>query len=294
MTDTTGERTVTTHAVGEGDDTITYDIHGDLAAVSDDSPALFLFAAPMDATGLALLAEQFADRTVITYDPRGAGRNPVGTSDLTAEQHADDLHRVITALGVGPVDLFGSSGGAVNLLALATAHPEDVRRGVVHEPPLAGGLPDRDTVLAVIADLKDTYARQGDGPTMAKFIALVMHDGQLPADYLDGPAPDPAMFGMSADDDGTRTNPLLRNMPALIEYQVDIERLRALGDRVVVAVGVESNDEMAARGGRAVASALGLPVADFPSHHAGFTSQEGFPGDPQGFAVRLREVLAAD
>ncbi|GAA1920963.1 alpha/beta hydrolase [Microbacterium aoyamense] len=283
---------ITTHTVGEGDDAITYDIHGDLATATPERPALFVFAAPMDATGLALLAAQIDDRPVITYDPRGAGRNPVGTADITAEQHADDLHRVIAALGVGPVDTFGSSGGAVNLLALLAAHPEDVRRAVVHEPPLAAGLPDGDTVLAVIRDMKDTYARDGDGAAMAKFIQLVMFDGPLPDDYLDGPAPDPAMFGMSAQDDGGRTNPLLRNMPALIEYEIDAGALRELGDRVIIAVGVESRDEMAARGGRSVAAAIGRPVTDFPSHHAGFTSQEGFPGDPEGFAARLRDVLA--
>ena len=56
-----------------------------------------------------------------------------------------------------------------------------------------------------------TYRTAGHGPAMAKFIALVMHDGELPADYLDRPAPDPAMFGMSAEDNGTRDDPLMRN-----------------------------------------------------------------------------------
>ena len=40
---------------------------------------------------------------------------------------------------------------------------------------------------------------------MAKFIALVMRDGEVPADYVDRPAPDPASFGMSSEDDGERT-----------------------------------------------------------------------------------------
>lgn len=292
MTGDTAERTRTTHVVGEGDDAITYDVYGDLASATAERPALFLFAAPMDATGLEMLAERFTDRPVITYDPRGAGRNPVATADISVEQHAGDLHRVVSAVGVGPVDAFGSSGGAVNLLALLSAHPGDVRRAVVHEPPLAEGLPDRTTVMDVIGDLKATYASQGDGAAMAKFIALVMFDGELPPDYLSRPAPDPAMFGMSADDDGARTNPLFRNMPAIIDYRIDVDRLRAFGDRLVIAAGLESHDEMAARGARATAAAIGVPVTDFPSNHGGFTSQPGFPGDPDGFAERLRTVLA--
>ena len=57
-------------------------------------------------------------------------------SPVTPDVHADDLHRLIQAIG-GPVDLFASSGGAVNALALVSKHPEDVRTLVAHEPPLA-------------------------------------------------------------------------------------------------------------------------------------------------------------
>ncbi|GAA5201125.1 alpha/beta hydrolase [Microbacterium jejuense] len=291
MSENTVERTVTTLVAGTGDDAITYDIHGDLAAATAQRPALFLFAAPMDAGGLALLAARITDRPVVTYDPRGAGRNPVGTADITVEQHAADLHRVIAALEAGPVDAFGSSGGAVNLLALLAAHPDDVRIAVVHEPPLAENLPDGATVLAAVADMKRTYAAQGDGAAMAKFIPLVMFDGPLPDDYLDQPAPDPAMFGMSSEDDGGRTSPLLRNMPATVDYRIDVDALQAMGDRLVLAAGAESGETFAARGARSVAEAVGRPVAEFPSHHAGFTENPGQPGDPDGFAVRLREVL---
>lgn len=286
------EMTITTHVVGEGDDAITYDVHGDLGDATAERPVLFLFGAPMDATGFQVLAAHFSDRPVVTYDPRGAGRNPVGTDDLTAEQHAEDLHRVISALGVGPVDAFGSSGGAVTLLALAAAHPEDVLKVVAHEPPSAPELPDADTVLAVIADMKRTYSERGDGAAMAKFIGFVMFDGPVPDDYLDQPAPEPAMFGMSGGDDGSRTSPLMRNMPSIVAYRPDIAALRALGDRLVLAAGVESGDTMAARGARAIAAAVGIPATDFPSNHGGFTVQPGFPSDPEGFAARLRDVLA--
>jgi pimeloyl-ACP methyl ester carboxylesterase len=47
-----------------------------------------------------------------------------------------DLHRIVQAIGGGPVDLFASSGGAVNALALVAKHPYDVRILVAHEPPL--------------------------------------------------------------------------------------------------------------------------------------------------------------
>src|SRR3954451_7901328 len=127
MTET---RAVLTSTVGDGDDLITYDVRGDVAAATDDRPALFILGSPMEASYFAPLAEQFADRPVITYDPRGAARNPKGTGPVSPEQHAQDIHRVIEAVAAAPVDVFASSGGAVNVLALVTAHPEDVRRVV--------------------------------------------------------------------------------------------------------------------------------------------------------------------
>jgi pimeloyl-ACP methyl ester carboxylesterase len=277
-----------TFTVGEGDDLITYDVRGDLST----GRPLFMFASPMDASGFGSLASYFTDRPVVTYDPRGAGRNPTGTSDVTPEQHAGDLHRVIEALGVGPVDAFGSSGGGVNLLALCAAHPEDVATAVAHEPATFVGLRDSEVVLAAIDDIKETYSRDGNGPAMARFIQLVMRTEELPADYLDQPAPDPAMFGQPTEDDGSRDNPLIRNMPACTAYEVDVEALTPLGRRIVIAVGSDSADGAAARGGRETARRLGLPVADFPGDHGSFfDSSYGEASGVAEAAARLRELL---
>lgn len=290
MTETQAAKT---HVVGSGDDAVTYDVRGDLAEAVPDRPVLFMFGSPMDAVGFGTLAGLVEDRPVVTYDPRGSGRNPTGTSDVTPEQHAEDLHRVIEALGAGPVDVLASSGGAVNALALVATHPGDVRRVVAHEPPIAAHLPDREAVLAACRDLKATYLAQGQGPAMAKFIALVMHDGELTADWVDRPAPDPAQFGLSAEDDGSRDDPLFRNLPSCNEYEVDAEALAALKERLVIAVGAASGNALAARGGRTVAEHLGLPVTVFPGDHGGFSGGEyGQPaGDPQGFAAKLLTVL---
>jgi pimeloyl-ACP methyl ester carboxylesterase len=283
----------TTHTVGAGSDEIHYYVRGDLHAGTADRPVLLMIGSPMDATGFGSLAGRFEDRPVVTYDPRGSGHNLVGTGRLTPEQHADDLHRVIEDLGIGPVDVFASSGGAVNVLALLATHPDDVRRVVAHEPPTFVHLPDRDMAIAVCEDLRATYDSAGSGPAMAKFIALVMAEGELHADYLDRPAPDPAMFGMSADDDGSRTDPLMRNLPACNTYEPDLGALAALGDRLVIAAGVESWNQVAARGARSVAEALGRPVIEFPSNHGGFLDGEfGQQGDVDGFAEALHAALA--
>ncbi|MEO7351732.1 MAG: alpha/beta hydrolase [Marmoricola sp.] len=285
-------RTSQTRTLGGDPSAVHYYLAGDLHESTQDRPALLMIGSPMDATGFGSLANHFTDRPVVTYDPRGAGRNPTGTSALTPEQHADDLHRLIEELGVGPVDLFASSGGAVNALALVAAHRDDVRRLVAHEPPIAALLPDRDEVLAVCDDMRSTYERSGTGPAMAKFIAFVMVEGPLSADYLDQPAPDPAMFALSIEDDGSRADPLMRNIPGCTAYEPDLEALAVIADRLVLAVGVESGEQFAARAARSIAEALGLPATEFPSNHGGFLGGEfGQQGDPVAFAAALHAAL---
>ena len=118
----------------------------------------------------------------MTYDPRGAERSKRtdGALETTVDEHADDLHRLISALDAGPVDIFASSGGAVNALALVAKHPEQVRTLVAHEPPAVQALPDRERALAANVDIHETYQRSGFGPAMAKFLTLAALQGPIP------------------------------------------------------------------------------------------------------------------
>ena len=51
---------------------------------------------------------------------------------------------------------------------------------------------------------------------------------------------------------------------------------------------------MANRGAFAVAEKLGTKPVIFPSHHGGFLGGEyGWPGKPDEFAAKLREVLGS-
>ena len=273
--------------------TLTYDIR---PGTSPDAPPLFLIGSPMAAPGFATLASHFTDRTVITYDPRGSERSELTEpmTPPTPEQHADDVHRIIGVLGCAPVDLFASSGGAVNALALVARHPGDVRSLVAHEPPVPTVLPDRDAALAAARAVNETYRQRGWGAGMAHFIALVSNRGEFTADFANQPAPDPAMFGLPTEDDGSRTDPLLGlALVGSMGYEPDIEALRAASTRIVIAAGVESDGEMASRGAFAVAERLGTEAMIFPSNHGGFLGGEyGQMGDPDAFAAKLRDVLA--
>jgi pimeloyl-ACP methyl ester carboxylesterase len=272
---------------------LTYDIR---KSERTTEPPLVLIGSPMGAAGFGTLAGHFTDRTLVTYDPRGAerSRRTDSADRSTPEEHADDVHRIIEAVGGGPVDLFASSGGAVNALALVARHPNDVRTLVAHEPPAAAMLPDREYALAACRDIHETYLRSGTGPGMAKFIAIVSHEGPITAEYLSQPDPDPQMFGLPTEDDGSRDDVLLaQNMISCTHYEPDIEALRAAPTRIVLAAGAESEGTLANRGAHAVAERLGTKTVTFPSHHGGFLGGEyGQSGEPDAFAAKLREVLA--
>jgi pimeloyl-ACP methyl ester carboxylesterase len=276
--------------------TLTYDIRE--AEAETTAPVLLMIGSPMDASGFDTLAGHFRDRTVVTYDPRGVSRSELtdGATGSTPEQHADDLHRLISELDAGPVDIFASSGGAVNALTLVARHPEQVRTLVAHEPPAVSVLPDREEARAAAVAIHETYMRDGFGPAMAKFIALTSLKGPIPADFADQPAPNPADFGLPTSDDGSRDDPLLgKSIDSGNDYEPDFDALSEASARIVVAAGAESEGQMTYRAAVAVAEGLGTEPVIFPSHHAGFLGGEfGQQGEPHAFAARLREVLAED
>jgi len=290
MTQTTTDKTTQTLEVPGA--LLTYDVR---PAESSAHPPLLIIGSPMGASGFVTLAGHFPDRTVITYDPRGAERSKRtdAATQSTPDEHADDLHRIISELGAGPVDLFASSGGAVNALALVAKHPEDVRTLVAHEPPASDVLPDREEAVGTAKAINQIYQRSGFGPAMAKFIALVSVEGPLPSGFADQPPPDPATFGLPTEDDGSRNDPLVgQNIVSGNAYQHDFEALKAASTNVVIAVGEDSGNQLAGRAGKAVADRLGKTPVTFPGGHDGFLGGEyGQTGKPDAFAAKLREVL---
>jgi pimeloyl-ACP methyl ester carboxylesterase len=287
----------TTHMLDTAEADIAYDVHGPLPT-ADGRPPLFMIGQPMDASGFATLVSHFLDRTVVTYDPRGLARSTRkdGRVDNAPSVQADDVHAVIQALGVGPVEMFASSGGAVTALALVAAYPHDVTTLVAHEPPLIPVLPDAEAAERARTDVRNAYEAKGSRAGMAAFIAMTSWRGEFTDDYFDQPTPDPVLFGLPAEDDGSRDDPLLSDRSwAVSSYHPDVDALAAAPTRVVIAVGEESLDTFTGRTSVATAELLNRQATVFPSHHGGFLGGEsGYAGQPEAFARKLRDALDND
>jgi pimeloyl-ACP methyl ester carboxylesterase len=277
--------------------TLHYEVRG-------SGPLLLVVGQPMTSGPFAAVADHLAtDHTVVTYDPRGQGRSTVDdpTQPVTPQVEADDLSRIITALGGGPADVVGSSGGAVAGLALVLARPDQVHTLVAHEPPLTELLPDAPYIRAAVDGVENTYRAHGPGAAWGEFISLVMHDGPVtgagvaPSTWRP-PRENGALPGEDAAPQDVPTEAqqqtaddvfFLRMLKPFTRYVPDLDQLSRARPRIVVAVGEASGDEIAKRSAIALAERLGRPAQPFPGHHGGAVDE------PEGFATAVRRVLGA-
>ena len=232
---------------------------------------LLLIGSPMDSTGFASLADALAgEYTVVTYDPRGIGYSSRenSTEDVTPEQQADDVHRLLASLGDEPAGVFGSSGGAVVGLALVTAHPDQVHTLVAHEPPVIELLADREQVRAQIDDICLTYRAAGADQAMRKFMVLAgLGNAAEQGGAGPGWQPTPEQIARMR----ASTELFLAHMirPTAL-YQPDIDALRATSVRIIVGAGATSKGQLPNRTAGALANQLGTTVVEFPGDHGGF------------------------
>ncbi|MGD0441357.1 MAG: alpha/beta hydrolase [Acidimicrobiales bacterium] len=250
--------------------------------VQGSGPVLMLVGHPMDASGFAGIAQLLAeDYTVVTYDPRGFARSTVDDHDQDAEPDllADDVRRVLEAVGDRPAHVFGSSGGAVTGLALVARYPAHVQTLVAHEPPLALLLPDAEQARAGIHDIYDTYRESGIAAAWQRFSAVT---GINPRPHSGQATPEPPSAESMASSERFFAHGLL----PIALYQPDISALKAAPGRVVAAGGTTSKGQFPRRTAGALAERLGRPLVEFPGGHVGFAS------DAEAFSAVLRRTLA--
>jgi len=237
---------------------------------------------PMGAAGFAAIAPMLAeDYTVVTYDPRGFARSTIDDPDQDAEPDllADDVRRILEAVGDEPAYVFGSSGGAVTGLALVAHYPRHVQILVAHEPPLALLLPEAGEARARMDDIYDTYRDSGDSAAWKRFSTFT---GIRIGPQSEDAAPQPP----SAEAVATSERFFRHGLLPIAFYPPDFSALQGAPVRVVVAGGNTSKDQFARRTAEALAERLGTWLIEFPGGHAGFDS------DAKDFAGVLRRTLA--
>ena len=285
----------TTHTLDVPGATIHYDVrhaHG-----QNGGPPLLLIGSPMDAAGFATLAGHFPDRTVVTYDPRGAD-----AQQAHRRRRADHARRARRRPAPADRGARRRPGGplrqqrrrrqrarAGRAASGARAHARGARaagragaarpRGRRWPPPRTSARPTSAT---------------GFGPAMAKFIALVSLQGPDPGRLRRPARPDPAEFGLPTEDDGSRDDALRgpehRHLHALrarlrrAARGVDPHRRRRRS-RVRGRAGPPRRRSPSPSGSGPSPSSSRATTA------ASSAASTASTGEPDAFAAKLREVL---
>ena len=253
-------------------------------------PVLLLIAGGASDAGVFEGVASFLahDYTVVTYDPRGNSRSPLTgePEDQQIEVHRDDARRLLETVADGPAAVFGTSSGAIVGLDLIARHPTLVSRVVAHEPPMLEVLPDVAKWHAFHDEVYDTYRREGAKEALQKWAVGVGLD-------FAGPPPEaslpPDVAAMMKRIDGNWGFFFAHELRPFTHYVPDLPRLSAHKDRIVLAGGHDSREQLAGqsayRPAAWLAERFGTQVVDFPGDHGGYAAQ------PAAFAAKLREVL---
>jgi pimeloyl-ACP methyl ester carboxylesterase len=220
-------------------------------------PLILIGGGPSNADTLTALAEHLTGaRTVVTYDRRGYSRSPLEhpAERASIRRHADDVRHLIDDLGAGPASVFATSFGALIGLELAAAHPDAVARMIVHEPPLAQLVPTDDrTAFDVNLDDEDAAAALDQ---IAASIGVTR--GRSLTGSGDRPEVRPHDIELF----------IRRDVPAIAEYELDLDRLAPLADRIVVTASEEGRAFYPYHCAAALAAALGTTLIELPGNHA--------------------------
>lgn len=231
-----------------------------------------------------------ADYTVASYDPRGLSRSPLDDREAQQRlaQHADDAFRLLELLSPdAPARVVGCSSGAIVALHLLTTHPERIERVVAHEPPVVEVLPDAAEHRALLARVQDTFRRDGLMPAAAEFAAGLRRPGADPVDAQAATELPPQAAARAERTMADMPYFLGRIVPSFMAYVPDVDRLRALSDRLVLAGGADSRGELPYRPAALLAERSGTELIHFPGGHTGLSTH------PAEFGELLRKVLSA-
>ncbi len=216
---------------------------------------------------------------VVTYDRRGFSRSQLdGPQDYEhrLSTDTDDVRRLIEHLTDKPAIVFGNSSGAIVALEVLTHYHERVQTVVAHEPPAVNLLPDAATWLAFFDGVYDTYRKEGVPKAMHQFASGVVGsaDRQVIEHALrEHPNESNTRYWMEHE---------LRQYPRV---ELDLAALAANAERIVLAGGRDSQDQMTYQPNKVLASTLGLNLIDLPGGHLGFMAS------PAEFAKELMDAL---
>ena len=258
----------TTRTLELPDARIVYDVRGPLPT-SDGRPVLLMIGQPMDASGFTALASYFADRTVVTYDPRGLGRSTRSDGRTRQRPRAARRRPARADRGAGqPPDRSRSSAAAAARSTDSRSSrptprtwpswwPTSRRSPTCCPTRRWSGGPSRPTSRPT--------RRAGSAPAWPASSPSPPGRGRSPRSSSPRPPPTPRCSGCPPRTTAAATTRCSRvTRRGVVAFTPDPETLRATGTRIVVAAGEESARQVTGRCAAAVAAAARRTARDLP------------------------------
>ena len=244
-----------------------------------------VYGAAMFAPHARDLSSDYDVIRVQTLNVQQADRNGAMPADYSISAEAEAVHQTLLSLGVrGPVDVIGSSFGAVVALRMATLYPGSVRSLVLFEPPVFWILPsDEFTNDPDLRELHDLSTRMSGSaaPSDDELYRFRCILGTCPTAI-----PSPADPDRQAWD---RSRMAMRGLAAVAAHAEVPDAIRKLQIPVLLING--ANTVRFHRRMNELLSGL-LPnvrVAEIPgTHGASRTSQAEFVASTRAFLAGLR------
>ena len=273
----------------EGDD-LYYKVRG------KGKPLLFIAPGGGNGDGYYSVAQILSDKyKVITYDRRANTRSTMNfPNKFDLRQQSRDAIAVLKAAGEETAIVIGNSSGAVIALDLATAYPEAIYAGVIHEAPIPSVLPgDEPKKWSEFFQSCYSHAeRKGASAGAMKFYFGV----ELPAirlmaatlKVLKYEKQEPPTCNVKRITSKAASEFLIFNeLLPVTGYKPDFDTLKANGVKLYIACGQYglNKNTWYARAAKIMADRLTCEFVTFPGHHGEYMS------NPTAWAKAVRETV---
>lgn len=254
---------------------IYYEVRG------EGTPLLLIHGVVVDA-GLYEKAAELLSRyyKVITFDRRGNSRSQFREKKdrvFSMDEQAEDVKDLLDALSIDEALIFGASAGAAVAQHFLIKYPHRVRHLILYEPAFVSLLMDHDQELAGwIHELEQIVAKRRFNKALLMFSTSIGDSD---------PHANKKTQEESLREYKNFEFALTTELAGTFYYKPDIEKLRALRNKITVAAGILNPATAYHRIAEEVAQLLDTDILYFPGGH-------NFPFErPVEFAICLLGTL---
>lgn len=216
---------------------------------------------------------------VILYDRRGNSRSKCKeTYRFSMDDQVADIKNLMDALQIEEAYMVGVSAGGVIGQYFLQCCPERVKRLIVYEASMLSVMMDDENLRRWAEEMQELVAKRKFSSAVLRFAKHIgSMDERSPAKPAD----------TSLREMGNHEYALTQEFPGMVGYFPDMERMKALADKIIFAAGERSvvEDTVYARAAVRLAGEIGKKPIYYPGGH-------NLPFElPQEFAICVLGTL---